>query len=102
MMDNSQLDAEIVALDARRKEPRIKLMPFDRITLSTDRRYLVKGLIPYPGLTVIWGPPKCGKSFWTLDLVMTLLSGRIPRPARAPGPGRLLLPLRARAVSGIA
>jgi hypothetical protein len=27
-------------------------------------------LIPLPGLTVIWGPPKCGKSFWTFDLSM--------------------------------
>jgi hypothetical protein len=36
-------------------ERRIKLVPFDKIQLGTDRRYLVKGLIPYPGLTVIWG-----------------------------------------------
>jgi hypothetical protein len=57
------------------REPRIKLVPFDKITLSTDRHYLVKGLIPYPGLTVIWGPPKCGKSFWTLDVVMSVVLG---------------------------
>ena len=30
MMDNGQLDAEIIALDAKRKEPRIKLVPFDK------------------------------------------------------------------------
>ena len=55
---------------ARSKEPRIKLVPFDKITLGTERRYLVKGLIPYPGLTVIWGPPKSFKSLWTFDLMM--------------------------------
>ena len=82
MMDNSQLDAEIVALDARRKEPRIKIVPFDKITMNTDRLFLVKGLIPYPGLTVIWGPPKCGKSFWTLDIVMSVALGESYRGRR--------------------
>jgi AAA domain len=64
------------------REPRIKLVPFDKITLSTDRHYLVKGLIPYPGLTVIWGPPKCGKSFWTLDVVMSVVLGTSYRGRR--------------------
>ena len=82
MMNNAQLDAEIVELDAKRDQPRIKLVPFDRITLGTDRRYLVKGLIPYPGLTVIWGPPKCGKSFWTLDIVMSVVLGKDYRGRR--------------------
>jgi hypothetical protein len=50
--------------------------------MSTDRHYLVKGLIPYPGLTVIWGPPKCGKSFWTLDLVMSVALGENYRGRR--------------------
>jgi hypothetical protein len=54
---------------------RIKLVPFDSIKLSKDRRYLVKGLVPYPGLTVIWGPPKSGKSFWTFDLIMHVVLG---------------------------
>ena len=82
MMDNSRLDAAIIALDAKRKEPRIKLMQFDKITLGKDRRYLVKGIIPYPGLTVIWGPPKSGKSFWTLDLAMHVALGREYRGKR--------------------
>jgi AAA domain len=51
-------------------EPRIKLVPFDKIRLGTERAYLVKNVIPRVGLTVIWGPPKSGKSFWTFDLVM--------------------------------
>jgi hypothetical protein len=74
-ISNNELDAEVVRLDARRNEPRIKLVPFDRIQLGTDRRYLVKGIIPYPGLSVIWGPPKSGKSFWAFDLVMRVALG---------------------------
>ena len=74
-MNNSQLDAEVIALDAKRTQPRVKLVPFDSIRLGTDRRYLVKGLIPYPGLSVIWGPPKSGKSFWTFDLTLRAALG---------------------------
>jgi len=74
-LTNAELDAEVIALDARRKEPRIKLVPFDKIQLGADRRYLVKGIIPYPGLSVIWGPPKSGKSFWAFDLVMRVALG---------------------------
>jgi hypothetical protein len=84
-MTNGQLDAEVVALDerrARRRERKFTLMPFDSISLSTDRRYLVKGIIPYPGLTVIWGPPKSGKSFWTLDLALHVALGRDYRGRR--------------------
>jgi hypothetical protein len=54
---------------------RITLVPFDRIKLGTDRPYLVKNLIPRVGLSVIWGPPKSGKSFWTFDLVMHVALG---------------------------
>ena len=74
-MKNAELDCEVVRLDAKRKEPRIKLVPFDKIQSGADRRYLVKGIIPYPGLSVIWGPPKSGKSFWAFDLVMRVALG---------------------------
>lgn len=82
MITNAQLDAEVIAFDARRKDRRFKLMPFNSISLSSDRRYLVKGVIPYPGLTVIWGPPKSGKSFWTLDLAMHVALDRPYRGRR--------------------
>ena len=52
------------------KPPRFKLHAFDAITLSTKPHYRVKGFIPATGLVVIWGPPKCGKSFWTFDVFM--------------------------------
>lgn len=37
--------------------------------------YLVKGLLPSEGLAVVYGPPKCGKSFWIFDLVMHVALG---------------------------
>ncbi len=48
----------------------IRLTWFRDIALSRARRYLVKGLIPRIGLTVVWGEPKCGKSFWVFDVMM--------------------------------
>jgi AAA domain len=56
-------------------EPRFRLIAFDKIVLGSEPTYLVKRLIPRAGLTVIWGPPKCGKSFWTFDLVMHVALG---------------------------
>ena len=53
----------------------LRLVPFDEIQLSTERPYLVKGLIPREGLVVAWGPPKCGKSFWAFDLAMHFALG---------------------------
>jgi hypothetical protein len=64
------------AVEELPSEPsRITLVPFDEIALGTERRYLVKGLIPTPGLSVIWGAPKSGKSFWTFDLLMHVALG---------------------------
>lgn len=42
---------------------------------STSGSYLVKGLMPQVGLIVIWGPPKCFKSFWTLDISLHVALG---------------------------
>ena len=40
------------------------------------RRDLIKGLIPKNALTVIWGPPSCGKSFMTLDAAIHIAINR--------------------------
>jgi len=56
--------------------PRFRLRAFDQITVGSERVYLVKGIIPRVGLVVAWGPPKCGKSFWTFDLAMHVALGR--------------------------
>jgi hypothetical protein len=58
---------KVVELHTRR---RFKLIPWDGLKPRQGPNYLVKGLIPRNGLVVVWGPPKCGKSFWTFDLVM--------------------------------
>lgn len=49
--------------------------PFNKVLLDTSPAYLVKGLIPRGGLAVVWGPPKCGKSFWAFDLAMHVARG---------------------------
>jgi hypothetical protein len=50
--------------------PRFRLKRFDEIRVSTARNYHIKGLLPRSGLAVIWGPPKCGKSFLAFDMAM--------------------------------
>lgn len=54
---------------------RFKLIHFGDVKMSTRPRYLVRGLIPLTGVVVIWGPPKCGKSFWTSDLLFHIALG---------------------------
>lgn len=53
---------------------RFKLIPFDEIQTQQTGRYLIKGLIPSEAMIVVWGPPKCGKSFWTFDVAMHIAS----------------------------
>jgi AAA domain len=57
-------------------ESRLTLRAFEDIHMNTAANYLVKGVIPRAGLAIAWGPPKCGKSFWTFDLVMHIALGR--------------------------
>ena len=54
---------------------RFELIPFDKINLDRTPAYLVKGLIPRTGLIVVWGPPKCGKSFFSFDLAKHIALG---------------------------
>jgi hypothetical protein len=61
--------------NAKGYEPRFTLKPFNAILLSTAPSYLVKGIIPRVGLVIVWGAPKCGKSFWTFDVVMHIALG---------------------------
>ena len=41
------------------------------------RRDLIKGLVPKNALTVVWGPPSCGKSFLTLDAAIHIATNRM-------------------------
>src|ERR1700704_5603271 len=54
---------------------RLRFTPFSKILLSTASRYLVKGIIPNVGLVVVWGAPKCGKSFFVFDMVAHIAAG---------------------------
>jgi AAA domain-containing protein len=69
MHSGARLDAQPEA------KPRLRLIPFDEIKLGTESRYLVKGIIPRFGLVIVWGPPKCGKSFWMFDVAMHVALG---------------------------
>ena len=62
-------------VEIREARARFRLVPFDEITVGSVGVYLVKGIIPRSGLVVIWGSPKCGKSFWTFDLAMHIALG---------------------------
>ena len=75
--ENEDLDRIAIFKDreAERRQHRIWLVPFDEIKLGTEARYLIKGIIPSIGLVVIWGPPKCGKSFWMFDVAMHIALG---------------------------
>ena len=57
------------------KASRLYLVPFGEIKLGTERRDLVKGVVPRDSLIVVWGAPKCGKSFVIYDMVMHIALG---------------------------
>jgi hypothetical protein len=63
--------ARLVPDDGRRFD----LVAFEEIKHGATPTYLVRELIPRDGLVVVWGPPKCGKSFWTFDVVMHIALG---------------------------
>jgi hypothetical protein len=54
---------------------RFRLIPFRDIVVNTSAAYLVRGVIPRIGLTVIYGAAKSGKSFWTMDLLLHVALG---------------------------
>jgi hypothetical protein len=58
---NDDLDTAVIAFDRKRSESRIKLIPFDEVKLNTERRYLVKRLIPRTGLCLAWGSPSASR-----------------------------------------
>jgi hypothetical protein len=43
---------------------------FGKIAWSAATEHLIYGILPRAGLVVVYGKPKCGKSFWVYDLVM--------------------------------
>lgn len=57
------------------KQNKFTLVRFNDIELGTASRCIVEDLIPRESLIVVWGPPKCGKSFFVFDLVMHVALG---------------------------
>jgi hypothetical protein len=54
---------------------RFRFKQFREIQPSTAPAYVVDKIIPRLGVVVIWGKPKCGKTFWTFDLEMHVALG---------------------------
>ncbi len=61
--------------DPPSSRPRFPLTRLKAIEPALHGRYLVKGLLPKAALVVVWGAPKCGKSFWALDLLAHVACG---------------------------
>ena len=58
-----------------REQRRFVLIPFDDIRMDTAPAYRIKGILPNFGLCIMWGPPKCGKSFLVFDMSMHVALG---------------------------
>jgi hypothetical protein len=54
---------------------RFRLVAFNDIKPDEGAHYLIKEFFPRSGVVVVWGPPKCGKSFWIFDLLMHVALG---------------------------
>jgi AAA domain len=62
--------------EKKEKTYRFKLINFwDMRPGLNERPYLIDELIPTEGLVVVWGPPKCLKSFLALDAMMHVVMG---------------------------
>ncbi|WP_018407676.1 AAA family ATPase [Methylocystis rosea] len=59
----------------RSRPERFKLTHFDDVTPDLSADYRIKGVLPETGLVVVWGPPKCGKSFFVHDMTMHVARG---------------------------
>jgi AAA domain len=72
MLGNGQ---QIAHVEEYKPHWRFTLQHFNEIRVSRAGRYLVQNWIPREGLVIVWGPPKCGKSFWIFDIVMHVALG---------------------------
>jgi hypothetical protein len=55
--------------------PLFRPVPIDLVQIGGEPQWLVAGLIPARGLAAIIGPPKCGKSFLTTDMLFSVARG---------------------------
>jgi AAA domain len=61
---------------------RFPLTRFKNVQVGSRRSYLVKGLIPRVGLVIVYGAPKCGKTFLVTDVMLHVALGRDYRGRR--------------------
>jgi hypothetical protein len=54
---------------------RFRLVSFSDLKPGVEPPYLVDELVPLAGIVLVWGKPKCFKSFWTLDLTLHVALG---------------------------
>jgi AAA domain len=67
---------------SRKSRRRFNPLPFSDLKAGDRSEYLIKGILPRSGLIVVWGPPKCGKSFWAFDLTLHIALDREYRSHR--------------------
>jgi AAA domain len=75
---------------------RFPLTRFRDVQVGQSRNYLAKGLIPRIGLVIVYGAPKCGKTFWVTDVMLRVALGREYRGHRVEERGSRLDRLRGR------
>ena len=61
---------------------RFELTRFNAVLLSSSAAVFSKGADPARWSNGAWGPPKCGKSFWTFDVAMHVTLGEPYRGRR--------------------
>jgi hypothetical protein len=61
--------------NGRGQDLRFKLVRFEDLKPGTEPPFLVRGVVPRVGLTVIWGAAKTFKTFWALDVAMHIALG---------------------------
>lgn len=64
-----------VERDIAAQKARFKLRAFNDVIMTNAPVYRLRGILPRTGLAVVWGPPKCGKSFWLYDVCMHIALG---------------------------
>jgi hypothetical protein len=68
-----------------KKQPRFVLTQFSKIEWAGTTEYLIKDILPLTGLVLVYGAPKCGKSFWAFDIAMHVARGHAYRGKRVRG-----------------
>jgi AAA domain len=78
---NDEAEAERQRQEYDRAKPngaadiRFQFTQFRDIKIGTKPPYTIDEILPRIGVVVIWGAPKCGKTFWAFDVEMHVALG---------------------------